>query len=534
MHGVVALLASAALAGAVPPAATQPPRLLGLHVTNGSTPFLGDGPLLTTVSPNGDGLRDAAHVLFTLSDPATVELDVVQMGGDGETPVTTTVTRIRRSLPRGPGQLVWRPAATTPPQTYVLELTVLGRDGGRRVYGPGLPGTRGRAPVVRVQGIDAGFAQASYAPGQPAELEVATDARTLTFQVFAYSGGAFPSVRDLRTDAVAMTAAARVDWSAHRNAPASILVRPGDWPSGLYFLRLTADDGRVCYAPLVVRPAQLGTSRVAVVLGTRTWQAYNFEDANGDGWGDSWYVNPRQRSIDTTRPYLDFGIPFRFHDWDLTFLSWLHDTGKQVDFLTDQDLDAVASGDALRKAYDLIVFPGHEEYVTQHELDVIARFRDLGGSLAFLAANNLFWHVRMDGPLMRKVGLWRNEGRPEASLVGAQYAGSNHGAVEKPYVVTGAEQAPWLFAGTGLVDGSTFGSYGIEIDATSPASPPGTIVLARIPDLMGRGRSAEMTYYETPAGAKVFDAGAIDFAASALDPTVSRLLENLWTHLGGD
>jgi hypothetical protein len=40
-----------------------------------------------------------------------------------------------------------------------------------------------------------------------------------------------------------------------------------------------------------------------------------------------------------------------------------------------------------------------------------------------------------------------------------------------------------------------------------------------------------MTYYETAAGAKVFDAGAINFAASATTAPVSTLLDNLWTQL---
>ncbi|MEN3340901.1 MAG: hypothetical protein V7644_305 [Actinomycetota bacterium] len=525
------LAALLAAQGAATPRAV-PPRLLDLRVTNGAVPYRGDGPLLATVSPNGDGFRDAARVEFTLTAPATVELDVLQtdtLRHEGASP--HVVERLRRALPGGPGRIVWRPARTTPPRTYLLSLSVSGR-GGRRVYGPSLPGTRRRAPVVRVQGIDAGFLRASYAPGERAELRVATDARSLAFQVFAYGGGAFPSVQDARTSAEAMTAAAHVDWSAHRNAPATIrVVRPGNWPSGLYFLRIAAQDGRVGYAPLVVRPRALGRNRVAVVLATRTWQAYNFADANGDGWGDSWYVSGRQRSVDLTRPFLDFGLPFRFHDWDLTFLTWLQQTGRQADFLTDQDLDAVRSGDALARAYDLVVFPGHEEYVTAHELALVTRFRDLGGNLAFLAANDMFWHVRVNGPLMTKVGLWRNTGRPEAKLVGAHYVGSNHGDVQKPFVVTGAEKEPWLFAGTGLGDGSTFGRYGIEIDAAGPSSPPGTVVLARIPDLLGPGKSAEMTYYQTAAGAKVFAAGALNFAASATEQPVSTLLANLWTRL---
>ncbi|MEO5632619.1 MAG: hypothetical protein ABIV41_03765, partial [Gaiella sp.] len=75
------------------------------------------------------------------------------------------------------------------------------------------------------------------------------------------------------------------------------------------------------------------------------------------------------------------------------------------------------------------------------------------------------------------------------------------------------------------------GGYGIEIDATTKASPPGTIVLAEIPEIYGPTFSAQMTYYETPAGAKVFAAGAIDFGGTALLPVISRMLENLWLRL---
>jgi hypothetical protein len=323
-----------------------------------------------------------------------------------------------------------------------------------------------------------------------------------------------------------MTAPARVDWSSHRDAPATIdVVRPGDWPSGLYFLRIESTDGRIGYAPFIVKPRTLGTHRVAVVLATQTWQAYNFTDSNADGWGDSWYVSGRTHSVDLTRAFTDFGIPFRFNDWDLTFLTWLQLTGRQVDFLSDQDIDAT-TGDELAKDYDLIVFPGHEEYVTDNELAAITRFRNLGGNLAFLAANNLFWRVRIVGNLMTKIGK-----HDAGAVVGARYIGSNHGAIQLPFTVTGATQAPWLFAGTGLTNGASFGRYGIEIDAAGPSSPPGTIVLAKIPNLLGPGKTAEMTYYETPAGAKVFAAGALDFGGSATFWPVKRMLDNLWARL---
>jgi hypothetical protein len=242
-------------------------------------------------------------------------------------------------------------------------------------------------------------------------------------------------------------------------------------------------------------------------------------------------VSSRFPSVDLGRPYLDFGVPFRFKDWDLAFVAWLNRTGKRVDFLSDDDLEAAGSGDALRRAYDLVVFPGHEEYVTTRAFDVVERYRDLGGNLLFLAANNFFCRVRRDGVRIVREQQWREVGRDEARLVGVRYVGSDQGQRQAPYTVVGAAAAPWLFEGTGLRDGDTFGRYGIEIDARSPASPPGTTVLAHAQDLMGPGRSAELTYYETPAGARVLAAGAINFVASMTDGRVERLVENAWRRL---
>jgi hypothetical protein len=504
------------------------PTLQNLHVTNGSAPFAGDRPLLTTVSPNGDGFRDAAIVHFRLTQPARVSMDVVATNmiraGKGG---TSAVWHTSRLFGAGPGTLTWRPARSTQPRTYILRLRV-----GTRVYGAYGPAGRQNAPVVRIQGVDAAFTKRSYAPGESAELRLATDARILRLQVFAYQSPGRPSEQDVHTSGLAKTGPIRIDWSAHRDGPALLrVVRAGDWPSGLYFVRATASDGRVGYAPFIVRPRLLGTQRVAVVLATNTWAAYNFEDEDGDGWGDSWYVTGRHPSVDLERPFLDFGVPFRFRDWDLEFVAWLNRTGHAVDFLSDDDLDRVASGDALARSYDLIVFPGHEEYVTRHEYDVIQRYRDVGGNLAFLAANNLYRRVDRVGETLVRREPWRSLGRPESSVVGVQYVGSNNGTRQAGYTVTGARQEPWAFEGTGLTDGDVFGRYGIEIDARTAASPPGTEVLARIPGLLGGGRSAEMTYYETATGAKVFAAGVINFGASLGDPAVDRLLTNVWARL---
>jgi hypothetical protein len=508
------------------------PQLVDLRVDTGSPPFAGDGALLATVSPNHDGLRDAARVHFRLAAPARVRLEAVatQMVRAGHAG-TTVLWRTERSFGAGAGELAWRPAPSAQPRTYILRLTVIGADGVRRVYGAYGPSGRRNAPVVRVQGIDAAFTRRSYAPGETAELRLSTDARTLRLQVFAYRSPGRPSEQDVRTSGLAMTGPIPVDWSAHRDRPALLrVVRAGDWPSGLYFLRAVAADGRVGYAPFIVRPKRLGTERVGVVLATNTWAAYNFEDADGDGWGDSWYVTGRHRSVDLERPFLDFGVPFRFRDWDLEFVAWLNRTGKRVDFLSDDDLEGVSAAE-LAHRYDVLVFPGHEEYVTRGMYDAIQRYRDLGGNLAFLAANNFYRRVTRMGERLVRGRLWRKLGRPEAGLVGVQYVGSNNGAKQAGYQVTGASAAPWAFSGTGLVDGDVFGRYGIEIDARSAASPRGIQLLARIPQVLASGRSAEMTYYETPSGAKVFAAGALNFAASLGQPEVAQLLENVWARL---
>jgi hypothetical protein len=323
--------------------AGRQPGLHGLQVVS-RPPFAGDRRLLATVSPNRDGVRDQAVVSFRLDRAATVRMDVVRTDTlrPGRTP--QTIFTVARRFRRGPGRLVWAPARGTEPRTYILRLTV-----GRRVYDD-VPGRRPRAPVVRVLGVEAGLPRRSYAPGERADLHLATDAESLRLQVFQYTSQVAPRERDFKTTGTAMTAPVRVDWRGHTAAPSTLrLVRAGDWPSGLYFLRLSTGDGRLGYAPFIVR-RRTPRARVAVVLSTNTWQAYNFWDANGDGWGDSWYVDGITRTIDLTRPYLDFGVPFRFRDWDLDFIAWLNRTDKRVDFLSDDDLERFASGRARANA----------------------------------------------------------------------------------------------------------------------------------------------------------------------------------------
>ena len=239
-------------------------------------------------------------------------------------------------------------------------------------------------------------------------------------------------------------------------------------------------------------------------------------------------------TVDLTRPYLDGGVPYNFGQYDRNFFRWLARNQVRVDVLADQDLNRIASGIELRHLYRMVVFESHGEYVTSHMFDITEQYRDLGGHLAFLSANDFFREVVVSGDSMTLVGRFRDLGRPEAALIGAQYIDWYRNRYpNQPYRVVRADRVPWLFARTGLKDGSLIpGYYGIEIDGTTSASPPGTTVVATIPNIFP-GETAEMTYYTTAAGAEVFDAGTINFGGAADNPYVARMLTNLWTHMSG-
>jgi hypothetical protein len=539
------LLAGGALLGGRAEAAVAEPTGAITHARfRAAQPFAGDHAMLTTVTPGGLPGREAATLTLGLSRRAHVVVDVVNRNAPGlHAGATEGVTAgaaaslqtlLDEQLGRGRHTVSWTPAVTTPPGTYSLVVTATDVRGNRVVLGAASPAHRKlpAAPVVRVLGLDAIFAKRGYRPGEQAQLLLAASARTITAQVFQSGPESEPTYANDVMNGVAASDPVTVDWSANANAPALLNVPIGNWPSGVYFVKLTSDDGRLGFAPFVVLPAQ-PTARVAVVMPTNTWQAYNFYDADGDGFGDSWYVSLATSSVDLMRPHLHRGVPYRFRSYDLTFLHWLARTGKQADFYGDDDLAAFPNGDALRAAYDLVVFPGHEEYVTKRVYDIVERYRDLGGNLAFLSANNFFRRVDPFGTKLHLVGLWRDEGRPEAALLGTQYRASDRGQHQHPFVVTAqGAAAGWPFAGTNLAAGSTFGVYGIEIDATAIVSPPETQVLAEIPDALGPGLTAQMTYYETPAGARVFSAGALNFGGQALLwPESTQVLENVWARL---
>ena len=494
---VVAVLAALApVAGAAPPE-RRPAGLALVDARACSSPTVWTARAPLAIAAGVDGAGGCAALRLRLERAAELEFLVLQ-----RKPRPRVVHRERRWARAGLTTVVWRPAPGSEPRTYVTQLRIRGTS-----EGPWLPG-----PVIRIRGTTARFAQESAQPGATVSL-VVDDA----------PGGATLDVVDPATEQVV---------SGPRPLRRRTLrLRVGSWEPGIYAARIRTRSGTLVHAPLVVGAPPSSRPRVAVVLPTSTWQAYNLRDGDGDGWGDSWYATDRRESARLDRPYLGDGLPPFFGRYDLPFLRWFRKTGRSADFLTDEDLDRVTSADALARRYDLVVLPGHHEYVTEHELDLLEGFRDRGGNLAFLSADNLHWRVERHGSVLRRKEQFRRTRppRPEAALVGVQYRASDDGTHKGHYVVRRTDCAPWLFAGTRLAVGSRFGWNGVEIDATTADSPRGTCVVAEIPHLLGRGRSAQMTYYATPRGAKVFAAGAFAFPSRTW--VVRTLLDNLWERL---
>jgi hypothetical protein len=363
--------------------------------------------------------------------------------------------------------------------------------------------------------------RASYTPGSIARVRVFADASTLTVQPIS----AAPAGRRLDADVPTDAPVAPARTVAWQPGYGTVHVRIGDWPSGVYFICIRTSAGTVV-TPIVVRPARLGRAPVAVVIPTYSWEAYNWRDS------DTWYACTCVHTVILNRPYLDSGVPYNFAQYDRYFLQWMALQHKNADFLSDQDLDAVHSGSELRRLYRLIIFEGHGEYVTSHIYDIVDQYRNLGGHLAFLSANGFFRDVTVSGQAMTLIGRWRDLGRPEAALIGSQYIDWYRNVYRsRPYTIVGARYVPWLFARTGLGNGSKIaGAFGIEIDGLAPSSPPGTVVVADIPNIFP-GETAQMTYYTERGGAEVFNAGTINFGGNAWLPGVSALLVNLWRHM---
>ena len=390
----------------------------------------------------------------------------------------------------------------------------------------------GRAPteVELTPAVEAAFPHESYAAGDTARLVVYNRARGLTLQVFRVGRRADRGQRHHGGRRPDPPGCHRAECGPARGS------RPDRCLAERALLRQAppARGGRVGFAPFVVRPKQLGVNRVAVVLPTHTWQAYNFRDDDGDGRGDTWYGNWHHRASgpavsEPRRAAATSGSTTS------TSCTGCIERGERVDVLSQSDLDAL-EGEELRRAYDVIFFPGHHEYVTDR---VVRRDRAVPRPPAEASRSSLrttsSGGSNSRGDAMIRI---RTVARPRASRGDADRRPVPRQRSRRAAAPPGSSSphpGRVVAVPTRLApgDGNEFWECRpVEIDGTRrPPSPAGTEVVAVIPDLFGPGFTGQMTYYETGHVLKVFAAGAFTIAGRALEPGVPRVLANLWAKL---
>lgn len=331
-----------------------------------------------------------------------------------------------------------------------------------------------------------------------------------------------------------------VDWSV-----AARFDLPANASSGWYAAVLTQNGKRASF-PFVVRPQKGDATPVAVIAATNTWQAYNgwgqgsfYENTIGDNCLATDYgrVISSQRPVSMLDPFeVEPALGEHLFRAERLLARWLDSSGINYVVYSDDDIHENPS---ILKSHRVVVIPPHSEYYTTEMYDALESHVKRGGSIAYLGGNGIYYKVAKRGTQMEKHengrifdlsteygGFWYwHHKRSPAALLGVEFDARDFYSFA-PYKVLNAAHP--LFKGTGLGTGELFGADGSghEMDVTSESTPKGTIVLAKGTNPKGFG--AEMTYYEHPAGGKVFSTGSISFIfALTRDPKVGILLGNV-------
>jgi hypothetical protein len=324
-------------------------------------------------------------------------------------------------------------------------------------------------------------------------------------------------------------------------------------------------------ALIVARPRS-PSAPLAYVLPIATYHAYSTTGGGG------FYVDPVHRTRPHTKvtlrrpggglgaqlgepadPYDTRSPRQQFTHWDAKFVRWLRAQHLACDFYTDLDLHC---GTDLNLAdYRCMLSVGHHEYWSQEMRDHVARFISGGGNHAVFSGNTCYRPIDFGQPteqgelteINRLADSW--PGFDETRLIGLSYGygGGKWGAwsrLRRAWVKR--ERAPlgyavqradhWVFAGTGLRNGQTFGAedhlVGYEADGVPPVAN-GFEVLASTPRLDGweMGGAGALGLYRPEAdNAKqgaVFNCGTTDWARVLIDPrarshaVVSQITSNV-------
>ncbi len=389
-----------------------------------------------------------------------------------------------------------------------------------------------------------------------------------------------------------------VGWNkqGYPSVPVSHTVRSPKQSGLYYFWARDTAGGRFSF-PWVVAPAS-PASPIAVLASTNTWNAYNnfggrSNYVNPDTLPPRPIVNARQdlgryqppaevwsprddefRPLSFDRPELANHI-FDAVPWEQPsptspiggrmqagqapgewrLLAWLEREGFTYDYYADAQLH---DGSLNLAAYKVLLILLHPEYWTREMYFRVKRWvQQENGKLMYLGGNGLNCEVLLDGDSMRclshvnsfRYGLGgshdddpekRYDSRmhrtleSEANLLGV--ASSDTGLMTAaPYRVLASHH--WVFEGTDLKDGDTFGEQtlhervpggasGHETDKITAYSPANVEHLAKGENPNEGG--ADLVYYRHREGGEVFSTGSMTWIAGLFtDAKVSRITHNV-------
>ncbi|MFF9351287.1 N,N-dimethylformamidase beta subunit family domain-containing protein [Streptomyces sp. NPDC014734] len=345
---------------------------------------------------------------------------------------------------------------------------------------------------------------------------------------------------------------------------------PRSWVSGIYVAVFTARDGHRACTPFVVRePAR--RSDILMVVPFTTYQAYNVWPHDGrtgknlyrgyspEGvWGG---FEDRAVKVSFDRPYSQSGAPHWF-ELDTSAARWAESAGHDITYASSLDLH---EGRIDPSKYRVMMFSGHDEYWSADMRGCAERAVAAGTHLAFLTANNIYFHIRVEGSADGRPGRvvtcykespdpapgplgptsrWRQLGadheHAEQGLLGVQY----NGILKKPVPLVVRESDHWFWSGTGLRDGDSIPDLvAVEADGFDPAMPrpAGTrqTLLSASPyaDRLGRRRTQQNTSLcVDERGTIVFVAGTFYWPLALHDPQhvnqhVRRATHNLLSRM---
>jgi hypothetical protein len=334
----------------------------------------------------------------------------------------------------------------------------------------------------------------TIAAGESVEVCVSAAKESATLIIYREGEASLPvygpiALTDLREEPVPGEVWRRgCGWPA-----AAVIPTTEDWRSGLY--RVKVDDGDRSRSAFFIVRGRGGEGPLLVILPTHTEAAYN-------KWGGrSFYTGGYAPEVSLDRPVDNsligaYGVPIHM-------LRWLSREG--IGFGVAGDDDVNDHGKMLFR-YPAIAITGHSEYWTRAMREAVEEYTAAGGSVLCLSGNTCWWQTRLES----RPALGGDTGRV---LVGYKYDMRNdpYWSIDSTLVTTRWDEPPlsepptrflglswrygghvnwanscpydwvnghggyaayrtdhWVFAGTGLADGDTFGQtlaiVGYEVD----------------------------------------------------------------------